>query len=262
MLYCINTSSLSFVSVAATLNRKSGKRYRCQYCVNSYDIASSYYNHVRNTHGKDSEPASCNLCSGIFKNRDSLLRHLRLYHTGPDAGKMHICHYCGAKYNLKGGLVSHLKHAHDKVDKALDDALKKCKKVDDETEPVSKKSKKSQIKKEVVTNKKRRRNSYSKEKKGKDFFCHICGAGFTQKSSMYRHVRMNHKGIKVHTNVKNVDTTPPPTTKKFKCKICSNTYSSRQSLANHCQIKHKKSGSKVVKKADKNENTSKCTMFK
>jgi hypothetical protein len=75
------TTSGSFTDTFVT-QPPTQKKFVCQQCTNSYHQRSHLYRHEMNVHGEHAVPSECHICARVYKNRDSLRRHLNLRHKG------------------------------------------------------------------------------------------------------------------------------------------------------------------------------------
>ena len=75
-------------------------------------------------------------------------------------------------------------------------------------------------------------NNNTRKKPG--YQCQECQKTFTLKRNRYRHVQVQHKGIKYQKKKKNFEAKVP----KFDCQICGKKFMFKQSLERHVQVIH------------------------
>ena len=99
--------------VTGQARRRDGARnHVCRTCGKTFLTNSNLTRHEKNEHGADSAPATCEHCHKVLKNTDSLLSHVRIYHTGGYVRQRHACAICGRTYGQKKNLRNHERAVH------------------------------------------------------------------------------------------------------------------------------------------------------
>ena len=65
------------------LGHKDGKSYcyRCDICLKFFTRRDHLRTHEKNLHGEDAGPFACIVCSQLYKNADSLRKHIAKFHV-------------------------------------------------------------------------------------------------------------------------------------------------------------------------------------
>ncbi|XP_014677246.1 PREDICTED: transcription factor Sp4-like isoform X2 [Priapulus caudatus] len=92
----------------------TGAPFKCEICGATFVVQFKYERHVNRFHKGEnpgSRPYRCPICCAGFKQRNHLVRHLRI-HTGE---KPYKCTICGTAFALPGNLSYHMRiHSNDK----------------------------------------------------------------------------------------------------------------------------------------------------
>lgn len=154
---------------------------------------------------------SCTICSDVFKNRQSLLRHLKR-HLMPNMEKrekIYSCDYCGKKWEYKSQVKKHL-FSH------LLDVHRPVRQFRRSRNDITGKVICDQCSKFVMPSS-MKQHIFDRHTKHPNYLCDIpgCEAGFLQKSALEKH-KEHHAGIK-----------------KFVCQFCDEKFSTYGNLKQH-----------------------------
>ncbi|CAH0757579.1 unnamed protein product [Diatraea saccharalis] len=82
------------------------KKYPCQECSNRYDTKARLQDHIKRAHrGIEPPKVTCNICGSIYKNKWTLMTHIRAIH---DKSKACVCGICGKHLSNSSNLRSHM----------------------------------------------------------------------------------------------------------------------------------------------------------
>jgi uncharacterized Zn-finger protein len=80
--------------------------YRCDVCFKFFTRRDHLRTHKKNLHGEDAGPFACIVCSQLYKNIDSLRKHIAKFHvartkTRLDQTKHIWCWHCYSSWILE-----------------------------------------------------------------------------------------------------------------------------------------------------------------
>lgn len=94
--------------ISASDNEKNEGGYVCDICNQSFVQNRNYVWHMKNKHGTET-PHQCTSCSGFFKYKKELQRHIRKMH----APKIYPCPHCERKFKRAKDAENHIKAEHE-----------------------------------------------------------------------------------------------------------------------------------------------------
>ncbi|KAF4521387.1 hypothetical protein B566_EDAN018145 [Ephemera danica] len=104
---------------------KRHQQFYCQHCNKSFSHQSALSRHWLNFHGRDSHPATCDICGVVAKNVRCLKEHLLIKHQTKRLvrHRRHSvrfrCKHCGKEYLERRHFVSHLSSMHPNEDQSV-----------------------------------------------------------------------------------------------------------------------------------------------
>nr|XP_022905012.1 zinc finger protein 808-like isoform X2 [Onthophagus taurus] len=200
---------------------KNEGEYKCSKCFRGFLRKNVLKKHKKNCRPKNQKDllTRCKTCTRIFKDRQSLAKHLINYHTDYD------CEICQQKFQSKCEIVSHIRFSHPKC------------KLYCYCGSILRNSS------ELNTHKKDHRNS---------FICHFCGDNLPTKIKLKMHILSLHRKIlslscgiclklfetqhilRDHVRLAHKERLKPLTS----CTVCGKNYGSKWKTFDHLNKSH------------------------
>lgn len=79
----------------------------CEFCAKPFRTKYELRLHINTVHSTSDEQFQCDVCHNWFKNKRSLLAHLRRHSEKPQK-----CEYCGKQYSRLAALQYHIERMH------------------------------------------------------------------------------------------------------------------------------------------------------
>ncbi|XP_047994011.1 zinc finger protein 628-like isoform X1 [Leguminivora glycinivorella] len=143
---------------------------QCPHCPKTYKAPSSYFYHLKYTHGKSREH-ECGTCGRRFGTRGALRQHASLHEPAPAAAPGLQCDQCGKRFRTKAG---HYIHAQThKGDKEKKYACAECGRAF---------RWRTELKRHVARHEAKRTHA-----------CEACGRAFSVRADLLRHARTHQR---------------------------------------------------------------------
>ncbi|CAH1790779.1 unnamed protein product [Owenia fusiformis] len=209
LIHCICNVCNKQLSSRKTLYRHKrhlhgdDKPYQCNQCKQRFIIPSELNVHIQHKHiGK----IYCSICDKHFPNLNLLRKHRVLTHkTGKLDTSPTPCDVCGKSLKGTSGLRVHMQNVHGASSKSVQCHI--CGKEFHSRKYCSAHIRRVHTEKDVA-----------------DITCVHCGSTFSAKSSMLRHVSLQHPNVS------------PPL--PLQCKHCSEIFREEKHLENHILVSH------------------------
>ena len=179
----------------------------CIECNRQFQDKKSIWFHNRTIH--NSCPSICDVCSGEFKNKDNLRKHIQRIHGFQET---QTCDQCNKVFKAKFNLVMHIRNVHEKEDCFCHKCGKKLK---------NNIALKKHVKKKCETRSTFPVSYIKGSRKGSESqYCKICDVTFNTRHLLTTHMHNRHLG------------------KLLECKICHLKTSTYSNMSRHFKVKH------------------------
>lgn len=98
---------------------KSKKRFECHICPTpvSFSRSDNLTLHLKRIHGihnnkQSANLFSCDLCSATYNLKIGIIKHMKIFHKNYRSKKHFVCQICEQGFIFKDSLVDHLKGKH------------------------------------------------------------------------------------------------------------------------------------------------------